>query len=68
MYTFTVKTMSCGGCAAAITRAIKAADETAQVRALPAEHRLDVISRLSSEHLMRLLDEAGYTAEPRMEA
>lgn len=68
MYTFFVESMTCAGCGAAITRAIRAADNNAEVRPFPETHRLEVISQLSSEHLLRILDDAGYSAEPIMEA
>lgn len=64
MQTLIVKTMTCGGCAAAITRAIRATDETAKVNATPATHRVDVETRLTQEQLLALMDEAGYPAEP----
>lgn len=64
MYRFNVKAMTCTGCGAAITRAITAADKSARVRAFPSNHRLEVETALSAEQLLRLLDDAGYPAEP----
>jgi copper chaperone len=64
MYLFNVKTMTCAGCGAAITRAITAVDKSAKVRAFPAIHRLEVETHLSAGQLLHLLDEAGYPAEP----
>lgn len=64
MYTFTVKTMTCGGCSAAITRAILAADKWATVNATPANRRLAVETRLSRDDLIELLNDAGFPAEP----
>lgn len=68
MHNFTINTMTCGGCAAAITRAIKAVDATAQVLAAPETHHLEVASKLSREQLFQILDDAGYTPEPETEA
>jgi copper chaperone len=67
MYLFNVKTMTCAGCAAAITRAITAVDKSAKVRAFPSIHRLEVETHLSAGQLLHLLDEAGYPAEPVQE-
>lgn len=64
MYAFTVKTMTCGGCGAAITRAILAADNAAMVNATPENRRLEVETRLNQEELLVLLDDAGFPAEP----
>ncbi|HTF96495.1 MAG TPA: heavy-metal-associated domain-containing protein [Cellvibrio sp.] len=63
MYAFTVKTMTCGGCSAAITRAILAADKSATVNATPANRRVEVETRLSHDDLLELLDDAGFPAE-----
>jgi copper chaperone len=64
MYAFTVKTMTCGGCAAAITRSIHAIDKSAEVRAFPPIHRVEVETRLSRDELLNLFNEAGFPAEP----
>lgn len=64
MYAFVVKTMTCGGCSAAITRAILAADKSATVNAHTATRRIDVETSMSQEALLHLLDEAGFPAEP----
>lgn len=64
MYAFTVKTMTCGGCSAAITRAILAADKSATVNATPANRRVEVETRLSHDELLELFDDAGFPAEP----
>ncbi len=63
MYVFTVKTMTCGGCSVAITRAILAADQSATVNATPANRRVEVETRLSHDDLIELLNEAGFPAE-----
>lgn len=64
MYVFIVQAMTCGGCGAAITRAIQSVDKTARVNATPSTHRLEVETRLNRDELLNLLDEAGYPAEP----
>lgn len=63
MYVFTVKTMTCGGCSAALTRAILAADKSATINATPANRRLEVETHLSHDDLLQLLDDAGFPAE-----
>lgn len=64
MYAFTVKTMTCGGCSAAITRAILATDKSATVNATPATRRVEVKTSLSQRDLLELFDDAGFPAEP----
>lgn len=64
MYTFIVKSMTCGGCAAAITRAIQSVDASAKVNATPSAHRVEIESRLNQHELQNLLDQAGYPADP----
>jgi len=63
MYQFTVSNMTCQGCAAAVTRAISAVDERAQVKAFPAIRRLQVETSMNREQLIILLENAGYHAE-----
>lgn len=67
MYTFIVETMTCGGCGAAITRAIQAVDKSAKVNTFPSIHRVEVETRLSRDELLNLFDEAGYPAKPLQE-
>jgi copper chaperone len=64
MYSFIVKTMTCGGCATAITRAIHSVDASAKVNATPALHRVEIDTRLTQSELLKVLDDAGYPAEP----
>lgn len=63
MYQFNVKTMTCGGCGAAITRAINAADPDARVVTFPSIHRVDVDSWMSLTDLLQIFQNAGYPAE-----
>ncbi len=64
MYKFKVETMTCGGCGAAVTRAIQAADTDARVTTFPAIRRVEVESRLTREDLISVLNQAGYPALP----
>ena len=63
MHQFTVQSMTCQGCAAAITRAIKGVDKAAQIKAFPAIRKVEVVSELSSEQLLSLFNDAGYPAQ-----
>ncbi len=60
---FKVENMSCGHCVAAVTRAVQAADPSAQVRADLAAGRVAVTSALPPEHLAEAIRSAGYPAE-----
>ena len=62
MIAFEVQDMSCGHCVGAITRALKAADEGAQVEIDLAAHRVRVEpAAASAEALAEAIREAGYT-------
>jgi copper chaperone len=63
MYRFKVNTMVCGGCGAAVTRALQAADAKAQIKTFPETRQVEIESTLSSEQLLAVLDQAGYPAE-----
>lgn len=63
MYRFIVETMTCGGCGAAITRAIQTADKNARVTTFPSIHRVEVESSLAQEQLLAVLNQAGYPAK-----
>lgn len=60
MNTFRVETMTCGGCAAAITRTINAVDGKARVTAFPTTRLLKVESELDAKQILLLLEHAGY--------
>ncbi len=64
MYIFTVKSMTCGGCANAITRSIQAVDEFAMVKIQLPLKRVEVETGLPRDELLKLFDDAGYPAEP----
>lgn len=63
MYIFTVKSMSCGGCANAITRSIQAVDKVAMVKIQLPLKRVEVETSLPHDELLKLFDDAGYPAE-----
>ncbi len=60
---FQVENMSCGHCIAAVTRAVQAADPSAQVRADLAAGRVAVTSALPPERLAEAIRSAGYPAQ-----
>lgn len=62
MIAFKVEDMTCGHCASAITRAVKAADKEAQVRVNVGEHLVEIETRASDAKVLReAILEAGYT-------
>jgi len=62
MIAFEVNDMSCNHCVGAITRAVKATDEAAQVRVDLAAHRVEVESGVASpDEVAEAIQEAGYT-------
>ncbi len=63
MYRFKLNTMTCGGCAAAVTRAIHAVDKSARVNTYPSIRRVEVETSLSSAQLLGIFQAAGYPAE-----
>lgn len=60
MHNFNVPDMSCGGCAAAITDAIKRADPKAEVQADPATKQVSVESAQAPSVIAAAIAEAGY--------
>jgi copper chaperone len=58
---FKVEDMSCGHCAATITRAVKDADGDAGVEIQIDEKRVSISSTLSADALADAIKEAGYT-------
>jgi copper chaperone CopZ len=60
MYTFDVSGMSCGHCAAAVTRSIQGVDQAAQVKVDLTQNRVEVESRLEREKVAAAITEAGY--------
>lgn len=65
MIAFEVKDMTCGHCAATITRALKAADPGARVAIDLAQHRVTVEpGDGDAQELREAIAEAGYTPVP----
>lgn len=60
MHTFNVIDMTCGGCAAAITEAIRSIDPDATVKADPATKIVNVESRLPASSIADAIAAAGY--------
>ena len=57
---FHIETMTCGGCARSVTKAIQSVDPGAEVTADPGSHKVDVISSAPRERLVAALTEVGY--------
>lgn len=60
MHTFNVTDMTCGGCAAAITAAIRNIDPEATVTADPATKLVNVESPLPTSSIAEAIAAAGY--------
>jgi copper chaperone len=60
MYSFNVTDMTCGGCAATITDAIKCTDPAAQVQADPTTKRVEVESTMPASDIAAAIAAAGY--------
>lgn len=61
---FKVEGMSCQHCVAAITRAVQALDQSAEVKVDLSAGLVRVNSRLSANTVLRVLAEEGYPAVP----
>ncbi len=57
---FHIENMTCGGCARSVTKAVQSVDPTAEVKADPATHKVDVTSAASRERLAAALTDAGF--------
>lgn len=60
MYELKVDNMSCGGCAARVTRAVQALDPNAKVEVLLKDRLVHVESRASPEAVADTISSAGY--------
>lgn len=60
MITFKVQGMTCGGCARAVTNAVKQVDPAAAVAVDLGAKTVAVTSSASSDRLQRAIEEAGY--------
>lgn len=61
MIEFKVPDMTCGGCVASVTRALKTADPTCEVKVDLKSQQVQVDSAKSREELAGVLVDAGYT-------
>ena len=64
MYSFTLPDMSCGHCVAAITEALKAADDQARIDIDREARTAAIDSALPREALAAVLTDAGYPPAP----
>lgn len=63
MQIFKVQGMSCGHCVRAITQAVQARDQAAEVQVDLAAGEVRVASRLAQEQVLEAIREEGYQAE-----
>ncbi|WP_414474041.1 heavy-metal-associated domain-containing protein [Microvirga sp. M2] len=68
MFRFHVPKMACGGCLAAVTKAIETLDPQARIDGDLENRTIAVTSDRSEAALLAALDEAGYAAKPVSEA
>lgn len=61
MIAFEVQDMTCGHCAATITKAVKAVDPAAEVKIDLEAHRVQVETRKGAEEIAGAIREEGYT-------
>ncbi len=57
---FHIETMTCGGCARGVTKAIQGVDAAATVTADPPNRRVDVTTTAPREQIVAALTEAGF--------
>ena len=57
---FHIETMTCGGCARGVTKAIQSVDPTADVKADPETRMVDVTTTAPRERLAAVLTDAGF--------
>lgn len=62
MYTLKVEKMSCGGCAARVTRAVQAVDPRAKVEVLLKDRLVQVDSAEAPDAIAGAITSAGYPA------
>lgn len=60
--TFSVPDMSCQHCVNRITKTLEVADNAAKIEADVSSKRVAVISSLSPESIVKLLDDVGFNA------
>lgn len=57
-----IESMTCGGCARSVTRAIQSVDPNARVETDPASRTVKVETTATSTAVLQVLEEAGYPA------
>lgn len=57
---FHIETMTCGGCARGVTKAIQGVDAAATVTADPPNRRVEVTTTAPREQIVAALTEAGF--------
>jgi copper chaperone len=67
MYTFKVEKMSCGGCAARVTRAVQTLDPNAKVEVLLKDRLVHVQSVEAANEIAGAVTSAGYPASHAVE-
>ena len=63
MFDFQVNGMTCGGCARAVTNAVKSVDSAAEVQVDLAAKRVTVESSADAAKVRSAIEEAGYEVE-----
>ena len=58
-----IETMTCGGCARGVTKAIQSLDMKAQVKANPPTRSVEVETSASEAEILAALSKAGYPAK-----
>ncbi len=64
MYSFNVPNMTCGGCARAVTNALKSVDPDAQIKTDPPTREVQIESSRDRSVFVQVLSEAGYPEKP----
>ncbi|MNE20066.1 Heavy-metal-associated domain protein [compost metagenome] len=57
-----IESMTCGGCARSVTRAIQSVDPNARIETDPASRMVKIETTATSTALQQVLEEAGYPA------
>jgi len=62
MLRFRVPNMTCGGCARAVTKALRTVDATARIETDPARREIRIETAVDESMLRAALEKAGYPA------
>ena len=57
---FHIETMTCGGCARGVTKAVQSVDAAATVQADPPNRRVEVTTTAPRDQIVAALTEAGF--------